>query len=133
MLIETAANLHAFDALEVDLPEAGATSAFVVWQSGRYFGCEFREPVFQAAVSAVRLRSAPAVPVEVDQAWLPLNGPEAPSKKGLGETRADLTSIEERAPLRIRLRVIFGSAVILWGLIIWAFARLVRLVGGLFG
>lgn len=133
MLIETTATLHAFDALEVDLPEAGATSAFVVWHSGRYFGCEFREPVFQAAVSAVRLRSAPAVPVEADPVSLTFHGAEAPPDERRVEKPADLPSIEEKAPLGIRLRVIFGSALILWGLIIWAVASLVSLLRSFFG
>ena len=121
MLIETAADLHAFDALEIELPEAGVTTALVVWHSGRYFGCEFKEPVFQAAVSAARLRSPPAVPVELPQATLPLDQPNVAAADEY------LAVDEEKAPVSVRLRVIFGSAIVLWALIIWAVLRLARL------
>ena len=131
MLIETAADLHAFDSLEIGLPEVGATTAFIIWNSGRYFGCEFKEPVFPAAVSAARLRSPPAVPVEVVQAALPFGGSETASDKRRRQVQAQLPAAEEKASLSVRLRVIFGSAVILWALVIWAVASLVRLVRGL--
>lgn len=124
MLIETAADLHPFDALEIELPEAGVTTALVVWHSGRYFGCEFKEPVFQATVSAARLRSPPAVPLDLAQPTLPL---EQAILSADENSREFIAVEEEKAPLAVRLRVIFGSAVILWALIIWATLRLSRL------
>jgi PilZ domain len=124
MLIETAADLHAFDALEIDLPEAGRTSALVVWHSGRYFGCEFKEPVSQASVSAARLRSPPAVPVEVIEATLALD-------EGVpDDAQTHVAPDEEKAPVAVRLRVILGSALILWALIIWAIAIVFKSVLG---
>ena len=129
MLIETAADLHPFDALEIELPEAGRTMALVVWQSGRYFGCEFKEPIFQAAVSAARLRSPPAVAVEVVQATLPLEQPNVTPDEPQSESAAD----DEKAPVAVRLRVIFGSALVLWALLIWAIAHLVGWARGALG
>ena len=124
MLIETAAQLHPFDALEIDLPEAGTTTALVVWHSGRYFGCEFKEPVFQAAVSAARLRSPPAVPVEVAQASLPLEQASIAADEWNAESSPYAAFEEAKAPVAVRLRVIFGSALVLWALIIWTLLRL---------
>jgi len=129
MLIETAADLHPFDALEIELPEAGTTTALVVWHSGRYFGCEFKEPVFQAAVSAARLRSPPAVAVEVVQTTLPLEQPNVAADVSLSDSAND----DERAPVAVRLRVIFGSALVLWALIIWGVAHVVAWARDVFG
>ena len=57
MLIETSAELAVGEPLEVDIPEAGASQAVVVWGNGRLFGCEFQTPIPPAAVSAALLRS----------------------------------------------------------------------------
>lgn len=130
MLIETAANLHAFDAVEVDLPEVGCTSAFVIWHSGRYFGCEFKEPVFQAAVSAARLRSPPAVPVKVLKSHVSVDGALLSGERS-GELPAQQARADEKAPLGVRLRVIFGSALLLWAAIVWAAVSLIRLIRSL--
>ena len=55
LLIETSASLEVGEALQVDLPHAGTTSALVVWRRGRFVGCEFSCPVTKAAVSAALL------------------------------------------------------------------------------
>ena len=125
MLIETAAELHVFDVLEIDLPESGMTSAFVIWRSGRYFGCEFREPVFQATVSAARLLSPPAI--ELAHVQLPLE------RTTTAPTEQNETITEDKASLSLRLRVIFGSAIVLWALIIWAMANLIKSARGFLG
>jgi hypothetical protein len=130
MLIETAANLHAFDAVEVDLPEVGAASAFVVWHSGRYFGCEFKEPIFQAAVSAARLRSSPAVPVKVLKSNVSVDGVWLPAGRS-GELPAQQARASEKATLSVQLRVILGSALLLWAAIVRAAVSLVRLIRSL--
>src|SRR4029450_4627975 len=59
LLIETAAELAVFDDLEIELPEVGFTPALVVWTSGRFYGCQFKERISQAAISAALLRSPP--------------------------------------------------------------------------
>ena len=63
LLIETSANLQVAEALQVDLPHVGTTTALIVWSREQFFGCEFISPVSKAAVSAALLR-APAQPVE---------------------------------------------------------------------
>jgi len=105
ILIETAANLRKNAQLEVDLPEIGATVATVVWSSGDFFGCQFAKPIPKAALSAALLRNPfepAAVPEPVDEA-------------------ADAEEFkDDRAPYAVRLRVIIGSAILLWALILWA-------------
>jgi hypothetical protein len=116
MLIETTAELSPFDDLEIDLPQAGITHAAVVWSCGAFFGCEFKEPLSRASLSAVTLRSFPA---SNPQLQLPLAAEEA---ERLHEEIAEeyRASDEKKAPLTLRLRVILGSAIILWALILWA-------------
>jgi len=129
MLIETAAELVPFDSFQIDLPEVGFTQAVIIWNSGRYYGCELNEPVPQAAISAALLRSAPAIPV--DQLPLPMEQPGAqPSiatdvveSGALEDPQTREVSADGKAPLPIRLRVIFGSAIVLWSLILWAISR----------
>ena len=65
MLIETAAVLVPFDGLQIELPEVGTTPAVIVWNSGRYFGCEFRERLPQAAISAALLRSPAGISADL--------------------------------------------------------------------
>jgi len=47
------------DSFSIDVPEAGSAQSTVVWTSGRFVGCEFRQPVPKAAVSAALLRGEP--------------------------------------------------------------------------
>jgi len=117
LLIETPAQLAVFDDLEIELPEAGFTSALVVWNSGRFYGCQFKARISQAAVSAALLRSPPA---RADDQELP-----TPLDSEIEEN-----SEEGKAPLGVRLRVILGSAILLWALIIWAALSVYRLVVG---
>ncbi|MXP44597.1 PilZ domain-containing protein [Allopontixanthobacter sediminis] len=48
------------DVIEVVLPGSGPVQARVVWQSGRFSGCQFDETVSVGAVSAALLKSSPA-------------------------------------------------------------------------
>ncbi|MXO58260.1 hypothetical protein GRI89_01710 [Altererythrobacter salegens] len=45
------------DGLEIYLPEKGLVKVQVVWRSGRFFGCQFNEPISVGTVSAALLRS----------------------------------------------------------------------------
>ena len=129
MLIETAAELLPFDSFQIDLPEVGFTQAVIIWNSGPYYGCELNHPVPQAAISAALLRSAPAVPV--DQLPLPIEPPaarqsittNAVESGALEDPQSYETLEDDKAPLTVRLRVIFGSAIVLWSLILWAISR----------
>jgi len=107
VLLQTTAKLETFDNLEVDLPEVGPTHAFVVWNSGEYFGCEFARPISRAAISAALLRN-PAAPPE----------PQAIKHDGVLE-------LEEEAPssalsYSTKMRVIVGTSIVLWAIILWA-------------
>jgi hypothetical protein len=59
VLMETSTPLSAGETFEVDLPQAGKVEASVVWTSGEFYGCEFRDPISTAALSAALLRSPP--------------------------------------------------------------------------
>ena len=128
MLIETAAELVPFDGFQIDLPEVGFRQAVIIWNSGQYYGCELNEPVPQAAISAALLRSTPAVPM--DQLPLPM---EPAARQSIATDVAETAALEDpqtyetfeddKAPLTVRLRVIFGSAIALWSLILWAISR----------
>ena len=60
LLLESATALEPGDVLVVDLLEAGATPAEVVWVRDGFAGCEFPNPISKAAISAGLLKSAPA-------------------------------------------------------------------------
>jgi len=47
------------DALYIDVPENGVAESRVVWESGRFFGCELRAGISQAAVSGALLQGQP--------------------------------------------------------------------------
>jgi hypothetical protein len=59
VLIETSTPLRSGETFEVDLPQAGSVEASVVWTSGEFYGCAFRDPISTAALSAALLRSPP--------------------------------------------------------------------------
>jgi hypothetical protein len=50
------------DALSIHVPEDGVAESKVVWESGRFFGCEFRAPISRAALSGSLLQGEPRVP-----------------------------------------------------------------------
>lgn len=109
LLIETRAKLRKNARIEVELPEVGGTVATVVWRSGDFFGCEFAKPIPKAALSAARLRNpfeAPAV--------------AQPSEISFDEDEDAEEFIDDRAPFAVRMRVILGSAILLWALILCA-------------
>ena len=62
MMIHSLTELAVDDIFQFDLPEADATEAIVVWKRQTLYGCEFRSPISQAAVSAAMLRASPARP-----------------------------------------------------------------------
>lgn len=107
-LLQTSAKLEPFDDLDIDLPEVGPTHAFVVWNSGEYFGCEFASPIPKAAISAALLRNPVCAPAAAQTAEID-----------------DVLELEEEAPsdqlsFATKLRVIFGASIALWAIILWA-------------
>ena len=83
LLIETAVPLAEGEQLALDLPEAGAALATVVWRSEQLYGCAFAQPLGPAALAAAQLQGfAPGVPTR-PLAPGPLTGTAA-SGDGLG-------------------------------------------------
>jgi transcriptional regulator with XRE-family HTH domain len=65
LLLETGLTLAEGEQLALDLPEAGAVTATVVWRSERLYGCAFEAPLSQAALAAAQLQGfAPGVPTQ---------------------------------------------------------------------
>lgn len=63
LLLETALALAEGERLTLDLPEAGAVVAEVVWRSERLYGCAFEQAIGPAALAAAQLQGfAPGVP-----------------------------------------------------------------------
>lgn len=58
LLIETLVELVVGETLQIEFPDADASTARVVWTEGYLAGCEFVEPVATAVVSAAQLRSS---------------------------------------------------------------------------
>jgi hypothetical protein len=67
-LLETSIALTVGDAFEVELPHTGSVEAVVVWNSGEFYGCQFKQPISPAALSAALLQSTPGMPNEVPAA-----------------------------------------------------------------
>ena len=65
LLLETEVPLKAGQKLTIDLPQAGATLATVMWQSGRLFGCQFEASITTAVLSAAQLRGATGREIEI--------------------------------------------------------------------
>lgn len=84
LLLESREELEIDDVIELELPEAPGTGARVVWASGRLYGCAFENPLPQAALSAVQLRSA----VQDELGIGPSPAPDRPSIIG-GESFAE--------------------------------------------
>ena len=85
LLLESETMLAVSEELLVELPQAGAVPAKVVWARKPFFGCEFVRPVSRAAISAALLKSPldePAVTMTspVDQTWV-LSTPESASRR----------------------------------------------------
>ena len=115
--------MHEGDDLEVELPEVGFTPAVVVWNSGPFYGCQFRQRISQAAISAALLRSRPT------QSAIPVGARSESSPEAIPMHDREHQEIPEgKAPLSVRLRVILGSAILLWTLIIWAGSYLYELI-----
>ncbi|HKC04147.1 MAG TPA: PilZ domain-containing protein [Sphingomicrobium sp.] len=60
--IETDAIVQTGEIIRVELPEAGAVDARIIWTGGGFAGCRFLTPIQKAAVSAALLRSPATLP-----------------------------------------------------------------------
>lgn len=59
LLLETGVDLATGETLTLDLPEAGAVEARIVWRSQQLYGCAFGEPLTPAAIAAAQLQGLP--------------------------------------------------------------------------
>ena len=59
LLLETGLVLAVGEQLALDLPEAGAVIAVVVWRSEQLYGCAFAQALGPAALAAAQLQAAP--------------------------------------------------------------------------
>lgn len=107
VLLQTAAKLRVSDELDIDLPEVGATNAVVVWQSGKFYGCEFSRRIPKAAISAALLRNPIAPALRTAQSLATAPDP-------------DLDDQATGLSFGTKLRVILGASIALWAIILWA-------------
>jgi len=56
-LLETSVPMLVGATFEVELPNAGAVEASVIWNSGEYYGCQFALPISPATLSAALLQA----------------------------------------------------------------------------
>ncbi len=89
LLLESPVALAVGERIGIELPNAGASWAKVVWVSGNIYGCQFEKPVSAATLSAAQLRSA--VGLELAEPDLAGPDPAGPDLAGLeqdAETRS---------------------------------------------
>lgn len=109
LLLESKVALAPGEVIKVELPEAPATTARVMWNSGRFYGCQFDRPIPTSAVSASLLQSpfrrlpAPAIQ-PADEAQAPRESPY------------DIPYEVERGRLQsgARIFIVVGAALALW-------------------
>jgi transcriptional regulator with XRE-family HTH domain len=70
LLLETGIALATGDRLTLDLPQAGAIEAAVMWRSERLYGCAFATPLGAGALAAAQLQGLP-----VSEAGTPASAP----------------------------------------------------------
>lgn len=102
-LMETSADLSGGADLQIELPEAGMREARVVWNSGRYFGCEFHAPISKGGLSAALLKS-PTNPTPFDA------------------TYDELWDQEDKFSPRTRLLIMTTLALAAWAVVLLVFA-----------
>jgi hypothetical protein len=103
LLIETSADLSIGGALEIELPETGMRQARVVWNSGKYFGCELLAPISKGSLSAALLRN----PVGADSA---------------DAAQAEAWEGEEKFSPRTRFLIMIALALASWAVVLLIFS-----------
>lgn len=111
LLLESKIQLSQGEALKVELPDAPATIARVMWSSGRFYGCQFDRPIATSTVAASLLQS-------------PFRRPAPAALEEIGEEEAsapapspyDLPYAVERGSLQsgARILLVAGASLALW-------------------
>lgn len=106
LLLETPHELEIGETIEIDLPEAKAVRAQVVWASAQLYGCAFASPLSSATLSAAQLRSAVQNAGVVTEPPVPA-GPAAIGGASLGEKLHHLRKLRglTQGELAVRLGV----------------------------
>jgi len=94
LLLETALELARGETLTLDLPQAGAVEAAVVWRSERLHGCAFAAPLGAGALAAAQLQGLP-----VSEA--PVTAPSAARSIGNEALGARLNRLRREAGLTL--------------------------------
>jgi hypothetical protein len=102
LLMETTADMPTGTRFEIELPEADATIATVVWKRGEYFGCEFEAPLRKATLSAVMLKN-------------PALAPQPAKTDEVAETASEPSAAE--LPRGTQLWIILGLSAAAWILV----------------
>jgi len=109
LLIKTSGPLNVGETIELDLPEAASVRMDVKWSSGQLYGCQFKNPVSAATVSAALLR-APAGPH-------PSTVLSRPQFTGVADAGQDIVE-EEKLPFAVRMRWLAGLTIASWAVVI---------------
>ena len=145
MLLKTAASLKLGEQIEVSFGNS-LKRAEVVWRSGPLTGCQFKQRLTKAELSAAVLRSAPAgddvdshdvtqhlqsvsarlanLRDEIDGLQKRFSAPTEPLDQPV-EQKLPMEFVPEpeaieRLPLAVRGWSILLSALLLWGLLLWS-------------
>jgi hypothetical protein len=113
LLLETSADLLIGETIEVDVPEGGPTSAIIMWNSGRYFGCQFEGRISAASVSAAVLRS-------------PFDAASGEGETKARETLAYNERVEFELSATAKAWILIGLVIATWGLVFAAIEWLTR-------
>lgn len=131
LLVQIDGDLEIGSKLSVELPEAGAVTAEVVWASGSFFGCQFAAPIPSAAVSAALAQSRVVYPDFPLPTGLPPLRP-APRSEAPAPTETPLPEPFdaygiERGSLSISARIltIVALSMLLWLAISWTIFSLI--------
>lgn len=106
LLLKTAGNLTKGETIELGIPEMVGVRAVVKWASGQLFGCQFKDPISTAAVSAALLRAPYAPPSSTDR-------PERPDML-LSTGRVEEPGSEGDLPAAAKMRWIIALALLSW-------------------
>jgi len=123
-LLETDEPLPEKTSFIAKLPDGVSKFCRIVWSSGRLRGAKFSEPLEEGELQRLIIGSAGAL-ADIYERSIQSSGFNPDSQFSFGRDYAD-TLESEKLPFAVRLRIIFGSVAILWGLIaglIWSLSN----------
>jgi hypothetical protein len=125
LLVETDAAVRIGETIEVDLPDASASTAIVVRRDGRLVGCQFVSPVSRGVVSAAQLMTPVAPPPPIDP---PAPTEEDSSEYG-GEWRYDVGHHRDDEQMSVTIVVAIAIVIALIAVIFFVSALRVPTFG----